>query len=156
MPMQTYLFAHLIDKQPVGSSLEIIPLHITVLHWFVSGRSTAEIIAAARSALDGIPKIVTHATEEDLFGPGYDVPVMLLARTPELAGLHVSLVQAMKNAGAVFDKRRASTANWKPHVTHKRGRQLHSGEEVVISDIDLISRTSPHGNRMILHRFKLA
>lgn len=151
-----YIFVHLIDKKPVGSSLGLqIPLHMTILHWFSTESPASGIIEATSLAIKNIGQINTIATDDDLFGPERDIPVIRVNRTPELLQLHQNLVQSMKELGAEFDERWVGEANWNPHVTHKPNRRLHAGDKLLINNIDLISKDKNNGVRRIVHRFKL-
>lgn len=153
--MSEFIHVHLIDKRPVGTNLEkSIPLHMTVLHWFESEHTPERIIDETNAALGFLGEIATKAIEEDLFGPNSDVPVMRLEKNSQLTELHTTLLQAMSDLGVTFDSRWTGESHWNPHVTHKPDR-LYSGDEVNVTDIDLITRPHKNGDRTILHRFEL-
>ena len=154
--MSEFIFVNMIDKEPVGTNLgQSIPLHMTALHWFETDHSPDKIISAAEFSLRSIKRIVSRTTNEDLFGPSKDVPVMRLERTPELLQLHCTLLEAMENLGATFDNRWVGESNWNPHVTHKLDKHLQCNESIKIQDIDLITRDIATGNRKIIHRHSL-
>lgn len=154
--MSEYIFVHLIDKQPVGSELgQSIPLHMTLLHWFESNNQPEVIIEAANLALKSIGRIATTTTQEDLFGPEQDIPVVRLDRKPELLHLHSELLSAMEDVGATFDERWTGIENWNPHVTNKPDTRFYPGDEIFVNDIDLITRSRKNKHRKILHRFEL-
>lgn len=155
--MTEFIHVHLIDKRPVGSNLgHHIPLHMTVLHWFQSERDPQEIIERTKSALASLPKISVNATTDDLFGPDRNIPVMKLSKTEAIVQLHQTLKDAMEELGAKFDQRWTGALKWSPHVTHKQDKRLYPRDQVVIGDIDLITRSSKNGNRIILQRFRLS
>lgn len=154
--MSEYIFVNLIDKHPVGSETgHSIPLHITLLHWFEFERNPEEIIDAAQTALRSIGRITTTATVEDLFGRDGDTPAMRVDRKPELAKLHTALLGTVNRIGGTLDTKWTGRHIWNPHATHRKGNRLHPCDEVVIDDVDLITRESRHGERKILHRFDL-
>ena len=147
---------HLIDKQPVGTNLgRHIPLHITAVHWFESRRDPHEITEKTRDTLSILGSVSVEAVAEDLFGPNNDIPVMRLSRHPGLVNLHVALVGAMEELGATFDERWTGESKWQPHVTNTEYSRLYLGNEVAITDIDIITRSHKDGDRIILHRFQL-
>lgn len=58
--MSEFIFVNLIDKEPVGSTLQSIPLHMTALHWSESDCEQHEIIDTASAALQSINKIAAY------------------------------------------------------------------------------------------------
>jgi 2'-5' RNA ligase len=154
--MSEFIFANMLDKEPVGTDLgQSIPLHMTALHWFETDHAADKIISAAELSLSSIKRIFTRTTNDDLFGPSKDVPVMRLERTPELLQLHCTLLEAMEDLGVMLDRRWVGESNWNPHVTHKLNNRLKSNEEFEIRDIDLITRADTMGSRKIIHRYPL-
>lgn len=80
---------------------------------------------------------------------------MRIERAKPLIDLHIALLGAMRKLGAEFDERWTGADNWNPHYTHKSSGRLQPGDSHEVSDIDLITRVSEDGDRMILHRFAL-
>lgn len=153
--MREYIYVYMIDKQPVGSTFKFVPLHMTALHWFSTEKNPKTIISATTAVLQDLTKISTYATEEAMFGPDKDVPVMKLDRTSELINLHLKLVKAMQSLSVIFDERWTGEVKWYPHVTHKTDIRLYPGDQVLVSDIDLIMRERVDSDRIILERFNL-
>ena len=153
--MSEYIYVHLIDKRAIGTSLKSIPLHMTVLHWFETDQTREVVVSRAKAALNGLKKVTTHATHEDMFGAQRDIPVMRLERNIGLLNLHTALLGAMEDLGASFDRRWTGSNNYSQHVTHKLGGRLAAGEFVVVGDVDVISRDTPNSERVILDRFVL-
>ena len=154
--MTEFIHIHLIDKRPIGTKLKShLPLHMTALHWFESPHEPSEIIEKTALALRGLGVVEATATEEDLFGPKLDIPVMRLAEVPKLIQIHTTLMAAMEELGATFNERWTGLENYKPHVTHKADSRLYSNDEIIINDIDLISRSDKNTDKIILERFTL-
>ena len=149
MQKHEYIIVHRIDKSTLLD--EHIPLHMTALHWFVSDREQDEIISAFRSALRDTATVITHANREDMFGPEHDIPVTRLERTPELLSLHLALEAAFRHLGAKLEERWVGEKNWNPHVTHQPEGRLFSGDEVHITDLDLITKRA-NGMRELVAR----
>jgi hypothetical protein len=155
--MHRLIVVHSIDKEPVGANLgDSIPLHMTMLHWFVSGRQVQEIDGTIPKIASGIGSLTVAATQEDLFGPNRDVPVMRIERTQRLLGIHLLLADAMRDLGCKLEERWTGEANWNPHVTHKPGRQLQPGDTLTVDSLDLIRMEQATKNRIILARYPLS
>lgn len=147
-----YIVVHRIDTwSPLDKH---IPLHLTVLHWFLSDMSRSEIEAQFIQTTQRLQPAITHATKEDLFGPDHDIPVMRIERTPELLTLHLALETMTRQLGAVLTEKWVGTQNWNPHVTHQSEARLQTGDEVHITDLDLITKQAD-GMRKMLARVEL-
>lgn len=142
-----YIFVHRIDKQ--SEMDEHIPLHMTALHWFQADIDAERLVENVRARVETVTSITTTATSEDMFGPHKDIPVVRLERTTQLLGLHLSLLEIAKNAGAVLDERWVGADKWNPHVTHQRDGRLDVGAKVQINDLDVITKRSDGMREMI-------
>lgn len=131
-----------------------IPLHMTALPWFVSGLAPEHVVRELKVVGQSLRPVTTRATDEALFGPEQDIPVVRLERTPELLSLHLGLVALMRNVEGELDTRWVGADNWNPHVTHQPESRLHSGDIVQITDLDLITKR-PDGMRELVARVEL-
>lgn len=148
-----YIFVHRIDT---GSPFESrIPLHVTLLHWFESNAPVKKITEGAREVLQVTRPMTTYATEEDLFGPDLDIPVMRLARTQEMLDLHIALLGFVKNIkGTLLGAQWTGSDAWNPHVTHALETRLSVGDVVEIDSIDLIAGHAD-GSRTLIDTVRL-
>ena len=135
-----YIIVHRIDKTtPLDKH---IPLHMTLIHWFEFDGGDEKLIEALRNAVGGRSPISTHATKKALFGIIPVIPVMRLERTKELLDLHLALEAMARSLNAMLEERWIGEKNWNPHVTHQPEGRLQSGNEVNITDLDLITKRS--------------
>ena len=98
--------------------------------------------------------VTTRATEEGLFGPVHDVPVMRLERTQEPLDMHFGVLALAKYLGARLDERWVGEGGWNPHVTHQSEGRLQVGDTVEIDSLDLIVREDD-GMRRLVTRVEL-
>ncbi len=131
-----------------------IPLHMTALHWFETDAPDAKVAEQLEAFARQQAAVTTRATEEALFGPEHDVPVMRLERTQELLDMHFGLLALAKYLGARLDERWVGEGGWNPHVTHQSEERLQVGDTVEIDSLDLIVREDD-GMRRLVTRVEL-
>jgi hypothetical protein len=95
------------------------PPHLTVLpnHTLPSADVLPAVAASVRAVAAGTRPIDAVVRGRALFGPGRDVPVALVARTPQLADLHARLVGAVAALGGRAAEPAHLLEHWHPHVT---------------------------------------
>jgi len=108
---------------------EPLPLHCTVMHWFVLSPSTAyeELNDQLFRIADETPlAIEIIADARTLFGPNNSVPVCTLQRSPDLELLHTNIFAALARLSSLPKELRWIGAGYRPHVTDLPGEQFRS------------------------------
>ncbi|MBG6057228.1 2'-5' RNA ligase [Cryobacterium sp. MP_M5] len=134
------------------------PPHITVLPPFHTDAPAAEIADAIAAATAGQTVLSVTAAEDDLFGRRENIPVTLIAPNPALAGLHRTLVDAVRPLAAAPDEPAFTGPGFRAHVTVKRAGRVHQGDEFELTQIalvDMAPRSRPAG-RAVLATLPLA
>lgn len=93
--------------------------------------------------------MATYATEEALFGPEHDVPVVRLERTQGLLDVHLGLLALAEYLDARLDTRWVGEDKWNPHVTHQLEGRLQVGDKVRVDGLDLITKEDDGMRRLV-------
>jgi hypothetical protein len=83
--------------------------------------------AAVRAVAAGTRPIEVLVRGRALFGPGQDVPVALVERTPGLTDLHARLVDAVLALGGRFAEPAHLFEHWHPHITDTAAVAVEEG-----------------------------
>jgi 2'-5' RNA ligase len=115
--IRKYLFAIEIDPVKEGEVYNRLPLHCTLMHWFLSEKAPEEIAAAVSEALQKQPSVELVSVEPALFGPNNDVPVHLLAKSESFTLLHMNLIGVLIVLDVQFTASQYVGSKYRPHVT---------------------------------------
>jgi len=117
--MHRYLLAFEIKTVDVGSSYASLPLHCTLVHWFHSRQSPAEILEVVQPILSKTEPLMITSVAPALFGPNNTIPVHAVERSQPLIRLHTSVLEALNDEIASFTEPGFVGAGYRPHVTNK-------------------------------------
>jgi len=152
--MAEYLFANFIEEPKTDQISGSLPLHLTLLHWFETTHTPPEVSSAITPIITSLGVISTYASQEDLFGPNNDVPVVRLHRSPQLLELHLGLIAAVQPLGVCFDDRWIGS-KWNPHVTNTVHSKLNVGQPVEIGNVSIVYRAKKGDPKSIIDNKKL-
>jgi hypothetical protein len=147
-PESNFIIAHMLDERPV--EFTEWPRHMTLVSWFQS-REPEILMRSLKELADFTEPIQARVEQWDDFGPNADIPVQRIARTPELAQLHESLVDVVQGVGKVLSLQYARDA-YKPHITKQNEDVFREGQLLVMHDFSLIAAEG--GKKAREHRAK--
>ena len=128
------------------------PLHITVLAPFETDAAPSEIARVLAATLAGQAAVTVTAGPDELFGRRHDIPVTVIDDNPALTRLHDRLVEALLPLAAAPNEPAFSGPEFRAHVTVKQHRRVHTGDELVLSQIalvDMAPRAAASGRTVI-------
>ena len=114
------------------------PLHITVLAPFETDAAPAEIARVTSAALAGFDALTVVAGKDEQFGRRHDIPVTVVIDNLELTQLHDRLVEALLPFATDPNEPAFSGPQFRAHVTVKVHGRVHSGDELVLTQIALV------------------
>ena len=150
-----YLLVLPIDPMPVGVTYPsgiALPLHATVMPWFLLGRATAEGLSRGieRVAVDTEFDAVELVSERpERFGPHNDVPVHVLEPNEPLMNLHWRTFQFLSAIGSLPADRQWTGFGYCPHVTNTRNGSFPPGARFRPKNIALVERDSARSKQVI-------
>jgi len=138
----------------VGDSFSVAdwPLHVTVLAPFRTSASPREIAAAISKATTTQPALTVVAGRDELFGRRHDIPVTLVQEDAALAGLHDTLVEAVRPFAAAPDEPAFTGPGFRAHVTVKGNARVSAGDDLFLAQIalvDMVPRGGPNGRTVL-------
>lgn len=141
--MHAYLLALEVEPIEVGRVYVALPLHCTVVHWFRSEKSPAEVLRAVTNIASTQAPIEIISGEPALFGADKDVPVNLLENDDVIRELHHALRQAIKSLGIEEVQSQWSDDGYVPHVTRQSSGRFEQGRRVVSRKLYIVEALVP-------------
>lgn len=141
--MHAYLLALEIEPVEVNKVYVALPLHCTVVHWFKSNRTPAEITRVINQIALSTPPLELVSGPEDLFGKSKDVPVNRLINTENLMSLHRNLHDALKKHDIVDLEPQWTGDGFNMHVTRQRSGRFEKGRRFTANRLYLIEALLP-------------
>lgn len=133
------------------------PLHITLADTFALKRQDTDFDSKFRTLLAQQKPVTAIVGEDELFGPEKQTRVALLIPNQELKALHYSIVNLLKQAGAIFNNPEYNEDGFRPHSTVQPRTRLNKGEQITIDSlclIDMFPDDDPY-QRKVLTKIKL-
>lgn len=133
------------------------PLHATIADTFAVEWYKDNLLGKLEELLAKQKIITTQATDFEFFGPEKQIKVTLLERNKELLELHISVVDLLKSAGAIFNDPQFTGTGFLPHATVQRHASLKKGDAVTFTGLSLIDMfpNSDPCQRKLLKTMKL-
>jgi 2'-5' RNA ligase len=125
--VHAYLLALEIEPVEVGKVYVALPLHCTVVHWFRSEKSPADILKAITQQVTATPPLELISGPADLFGKEKDVPVNRLLEDERLMEFHKSLHSTLQSIGVIDVEPMWSGDGFNMHVTRQRSGRFEEG-----------------------------
>lgn len=141
--MHAYLLALEVEPIEVGKVYVALPLHCTVVHWFRSDRSPAEILRAVTGIANTQTPVNIMSGKPALFGADKDVPVNLLENDQVIRELHHALRQAIKPLGVEEVQPQWSGTGYIPHVTRQSSGRFEQGRSVTSRKLYIVEALVP-------------
>lgn len=135
--MNAFMIFLPIDPMSVGLEFKSAPLHCTLMPWFQTSASVAEIEQLIRNKCSKYRSLTLISGEPALFGPENDIPVHVLEPNLDLQTLHLELFDALNANGARFLDRYAGPC-YQMHVSNHKGRVFGPGMRLTVKKAHLI------------------
>jgi 2'-5' RNA ligase len=137
---QRYWLALFLEDLDVGQLFGPGLLHVTVLPWFVSDLTEAELIDSFNSEFNTIKKFEIKISEIAHFGPDHAVTVNLVEPEPNIMQLHqqaLAWFERIRHRWAVA--RPHVNEDYRPHIRRRPGSELNQDEIININYLYLIA-----------------
>lgn len=141
--MHAYLLALEIEPVDINRTHVALPLHLTMMSWFFSDKSPAEIVRTIQPIVEQQQPIELVSGEPDMFGVEKDVPVNRLADEVTLKQFHEALHSALKVTGATYKSPKWVGEGFQPHVTRQRSGRFETGSTFTAAKLYLAEAESP-------------
>lgn len=125
--MHRYILGIEVEPVEMGGTYVHLPLHCTLVHWFLSEREPREIAAAVAVVLRNSVPVELVSVKSALYGPNNDVPVSVLVKDKALVDLHMNLFNVLDALQVEFTKSEYVGSAYNPHVTMRGGRSFSPG-----------------------------
>lgn len=155
--MHAYLLALEIEPVDINRTYVALPLHCTVMPWFLSEKSPAEVVRVVQGVVEEQPAIELVADKADLFGADKDVPVNRIADEETLRKFHQTLYDALGVAGAQHISPKWVRDGYTPHVTRQRSGRFEEGTAHLAAKVYLAEAEDPERlqQKKIIYKFSL-
>jgi 2'-5' RNA ligase len=141
--MHAYLLALEIEQVDINQVYVALPLHCTVMSWFYSDKSPAEVVRAIQPVVEKHEPIILVSGEPDLFGIEKDVPVNRLVDEQQLQQLHRDIYAALRSVGAKYKSPHWVDTGFTPHVTRQRSGRFETGTTFTATKLYLTEAETP-------------
>jgi len=136
--MNAFMLFLEVDPLPVGLEFEHAPLHCTLMPWFWTSTSVADIEQLVRTTSLKYRPLTLVSDRPALFGPNYDVPVHVLKPDANLQKLHLELFEMLNALGVRHSEPRYAGPRYRMHVSTHGDRSFSPGKSTVVQEIYLI------------------
>ena len=141
--MHAYSLALEIEPVEVNKVYIALPLHCTVVHWFRSDRSPADIVKSISAIASSAAPIELVAGAPDMFGLQKDVPVNRLLDDKQVMDLHRQLHAQLQTLGVVDVVPQWTNDGFNTHVTRQRSGRFEQGRRFVARRLYLAEALLP-------------
>lgn len=149
-----YLIAHLIKQIPEDSIITVLPLHMTLVHWFYAEIDEDELTRICKHVSEDTESFEVQVAEEAMYGLDKNIRVNKIVRDKALFELHNKLIDRLEKVDIQYTEPQWVRESWNPHVTHQKSGRLYDGDRFVVDSVDLISANSISSDRKILKKLK--
>ena len=125
--MHAYLLALEIEPVEVNRVYVALPLHCTVVHWFRSDKSPAEILKTITPIVTDTAPLELISGKPDMFGEDKDVPVNRLEHDEPIMNLHRELHATLQRIGTIDVVPKWTGDGFNTHVTRQRSGRFEEG-----------------------------
>jgi len=143
--MKTYLLALEIDRFEIGLGYRTLPLHCTLMPWFIlsgSHEATDRLTGFVEHICSAYPSPRLNVYGDSMFGRSFDIPVHLVTKTAVLMGLHRAVFSAVKEMGAQVPDEEWAGDGYRPHIAIIEENTPGLHEEIITSRLVLIEKLS--------------
>jgi 2'-5' RNA ligase len=153
---QRFWITYLLKDLNEGANFSPDILHLTIIPWFVTDKSTEEVINLFREQFSGRKSLKVSVNEPIEFRSRRKIPVNPVSRSNELFALH-------KEALHFFDLLRARWAvktpyvdeDYIPHVRRRFGHNVSAGDILDVSSLELVgARRRGDDERTVIAKVK--
>lgn len=141
--MHAYLLVLEIEPVMVNKVYVALPLHCTVVPWFRSNQSPANILKAITSIVQDQPQIELISGSDDLFGKDKDVPVNRIVNHEEVREFHTKLLTVLQGIGVTDTQPQWTKDGFTPHVTRQKSGQFEEGRRFTATKLYLAEAMAP-------------
>lgn len=141
--MHAYLLALEIEPVEIGKVYVALPLHCTVVHWFRSDKTPAEILKAVTPVATTTAPLELISGPEDMFGKDKDVPVNRLLNDEKLMAFHKRLHKTLQQIGAIDVDPVWTGDGFNMHVTRQRSGRFEEGRRFTARKLYLAEALLP-------------
>ena len=141
--MHAYLLALEIEPVEVNKVYVALPLHCTVVHWFRSDKSPAEILRLVTPVVTSAAPLELVSGKPDMFGEDKDVPVNQIQNREEVIEFHKKLHETLQRIHIVDTAPKWIRDGYNPHVTRQRSGRFEEGRRFISHKLYLAEALMP-------------
>ncbi len=141
--MYAYLLALEIEPVEVNRVYVALPLHCTVMHWFYTDKTPADVLTVITNSVRRTPPVQLVSGENSLFGAEQDVPVNVIKDNKSLQALHLALYKDLSQLNVTYMHPSWANEGFVPHVTRQRSGRFEQGREFTARKLYMAAANSP-------------
>lgn len=134
-----------------------LPPHVTIFPWFqlLEPQIPRFSDCLDRIAARNVP-LVLRVGEDDLFGVHKNIPVQRIVANAAIRKMHQDIQRiAEQTFGAGVENPEQVGDGYSPHITRVEGREFTEGQQVVLPNIQLITRTLGEKTKVVSSEYML-
>ena len=155
--MANYGIATLLEYHDVGYEFpqDKIPLHLTHVDSFRVDLEASELAAKLSESLIDQSAFVVKAAKDKLYGPHDDILVTEIEFNSNLSQLHALIMKMLRDNNAILKNPQFHNDGYSPHISVYNGRRVKPGDEILVDNLVIASKTSDAENAItrILAKF---
>lgn len=127
-----------IEQMQAGAVYSSLPLHCTLMPWFMVNASPEELIGKTNAVFKQRSPIELVSDAPALFGKKKNIPVHRLVKNPSLKKLHDDLLKSLNEMDAEHIELSYVGDGYNPHITTKDGSSFPQGSHQTIKSVYLV------------------
>lgn len=144
---QRYWITFLLDDLPEGKSFTPGLLHLTIIPWFVTDISEAEVLKSFKSYFSDAKKLDVKIGPTTSFGPHKDVTVSLIDPNPELLKIHSMALKWFEQIKARWAVKNPYVGHeFKPHIRRRSETELKENDILRLNSLSLVKANRQENN----------
>ncbi len=123
----------------VGTVFEPGLLHVTIMPWFVTEVSEADLLASFAAKFSNLPALDIKLDRKIMLGPRNDMSVSLVTPSPDILNLHTRALEWFGLIDARWAVKDPHVGDeYIPHIRRRPGTRLNPGQTLNFSHLYLI------------------
>ncbi len=127
--MRRYLFVIEVDPVDEDRTYTRLPIHCTLMHWFLSPMSPEKLVEKCADAFKNALPIELVSQASEMFGREHNIPVHSIILSEALRKLHMQLFDALNTTTIGYTEPGYVGRGYRPHVTVRGDHSLPIGSQ---------------------------
>lgn len=135
--MNQFILTLEIDNEVWNSEHEELPLHCTLMHWFLIDAPADALVKDICSVIQRNKPVPLESCKRELFGLNCDVPVHTVRPTTDLMTFHHNVYRQLQALNATFPYPQWVGEGYRPHVSDVGSRTFAPGSRHISENVIL-------------------